>query len=300
MAPIVSIVIPTYRSETTVRRCLEAIARQTVTDSEVIVVDSSPDDRTAKVLDDFPWVRTVRSPRRLLPHDARNVGVHESRSATLVFTDPDVYADPAWLARLLAAHRETNGGTVAGAIACHGSRWFDRGIHFCKYSKWLPGGNRRTIDCLTTANSVVDRRQFDRVGGFRGELMHGDAVLGWELRRSRPIWFEPGAVVAHHHLSSFSRFLLERFNRGIDFGLLRTEWSRLDRGSLALYLLVTALPVRLVRIMVLVAHHSIRARCGCAYLATFPVIAAGHVAALAGEATAYWRSLFTRRSTPAD
>jgi len=39
MAPIVSIVIPTYRSETTVRRCLEAIARQTVTDSEVIVVD---------------------------------------------------------------------------------------------------------------------------------------------------------------------------------------------------------------------------------------------------------------------
>ena len=296
MRPLVSIVIPTFKSEGTVRGCLEAIKRQTFTDLEVVVVDSSPDNRTGEILDEISWVRTIRSPQRLLPHEARNVGVREARSETLIFSDPDVYAAPDWVEKLYAAHRETDGGTVAGAVACHGHRWLDRGIHLCKYSKWMPGGVRRPVDCLTTANAVIDRRRFEEVGGFRGDLMHGDALLGWELLRTRPIWFEPGAVVAHHHLSSFEDFLRERYTRGIDFGLLRAEWSRLDRSGLAKFLVVTALPVRLARILVLVAGHSFRAGCGRDYFTTLPVMAAGHTAALAGEAVAYSRLLLTKKS----
>ncbi|RLE24336.1 MAG: hypothetical protein DRJ65_10035, partial [Acidobacteria bacterium] len=111
-------------------------------------------------------------------------------------------------------------------------------------------------------------------------------------------WFEPGAVVAHHHLSSFSDFLRERYSRGIDFGLLRAEWSRLDRVGLAKFLVVTALPIRLARIFALVAGHSFRAGCARDYFATFPVMAAGHAAALAGEAVAYSRLVLKKSSSP--
>ncbi len=296
MGPRASIVIPTFKSHDTVRGCLEAIKRQTATDLEVVVVDSSPDDRTERILNKISWARTIRSPQRLLPHEARNVGVLEAQSETLIFTDPDVYAAPDWVEQLLAAHHETDGGTVAGAVTCHGHRWIDRGIHLCKYSKWLPGGTRRPVDCLTTANVVVGRRRFEEVGGFRGDLMHGDALLGWQLQRSQPILFEPRAVVAHHHLSRFSAYLRERYSRGIDFGLLRAEWSQLDRSGLAKYLAVTALPVRLARILVLVAGHSFRAGCARDYFATFPVMAAGHAAALIGEAVAYSRLLLTEKT----
>ena len=63
----------------------------------------------------FPGVRFKRSERRLLP-TTRTLGVERSRGELLAFTDPDVYARPDWLERLVAAYRAT-GELVVGALA---------------------------------------------------------------------------------------------------------------------------------------------------------------------------------------
>jgi hypothetical protein len=57
------------------------------------------------------------------------------------------------------------------------------------------------------------------------------------------------------------------------------------------YLLVSIIPVRLGRILVLAARDAARARHGARYAGTLPVIAAGHLAWVAGEAVAHVRWL---------
>lgn len=307
-APRVSVVIPAYLSHGTIGRCLEGMlaqdlgAGETAPAFEVVVVDSSPDERTAEVVRRYPRVRFVRSPSRLLPHAARNEAVRHARGELLVFTDPDVYAPPGWLRRLVDAHDAT-GHVVVGALACHGGRWLDHGVHVCKFSKWLPGGAPRPVDMSPTANMLLDRAGFEALGGFDGDEMLGDALLSWRLTAAgRTLWFEPAAGVDHHHESGFAGFLRERYRRGILFGDLRAAWDGHGRGRNLLYLAVSLLPLRLARITALMAAHCRAAGRLGTFLATLPISLAGHAASLVGESRAYLRLAVhaAEKGSPAD
>ncbi len=280
-------VIPAYRSQATIAGCLAALRRQTFGAFETVVVDSSPDDATGREVAAFAEVRYERSATRLLPQAARNAGAALGRGELLVFTDPDVYPAPAWLEHLVAAHRQT-GGVVVGALACHGRRWLDLGIHLCKFSKWLPGGPPRPVDMGPSANLLCPRRLFAAAGGFTGDMLMSDTTLSWRLRREgRVLWFEPAAVVEHHHLDRLRDFLGERYRRGRRFASLRMEWLGGRLAPRLLYLAASALPVRLATNLAHAARHAWRAGELPAYLATMPLVALGFAASLAGEVTGY-------------
>jgi GT2 family glycosyltransferase len=292
LSPVeVSIVVPVYRSELTLSRCLAALSRQTRRDFETILVDSSPGGECEKVVAEVgaavPGLRFTRAPHRLLPQEAREMGVGMARAPLLLFTDPDCYAEPDWLEHLLAAHHAT-GGPVAGALACHGRRWLDLGVHLCKFSKWLPGGERRAVDMGPTAALLIPRRLFECAGGFGGRGMLGDTVLSWTLRRDgETIWFEPRAVADHHHLQTWSSFVAERYQRGKLFARLRLDWLRAGRPTALGYLLASVLPVRLVTNLAHALRHAARAGMFRDLASRIPVVAVGYGASLAGEAVAY-------------
>jgi GT2 family glycosyltransferase len=284
-------VVPVYQSERTLSRCLAALSRQTRRDFETILVDSSPGGECEKVVSAVgaavPGLRFTHAPRRLLPQEAREVGVAMARAPLLLFTDPDCYAEPSWLERLLAAHHAT-GGPVVGALGCHGRRWLDFGVHLCKFSKWLPAGERRAVDMGPTAALLIPRRLFERAGGFGGERLLGDTVLSWTLRRNgETIWFEPRAVANHHHLQTWSSFVAERYRRGKLFARLRLEWLRAGRPTALGYLLASVLPVRLATNLAHTVRHAARAGMVGTLALRMPIVAVGHGASLAGEAVAY-------------
>jgi len=78
----VSVVLPAWNSHETVAACLESLRSQTFRQFETIVVDSSPGRETEEiVLSRFCDVRYHRSPRRLLPHAARNLGAGLARGS---------------------------------------------------------------------------------------------------------------------------------------------------------------------------------------------------------------------------
>lgn len=295
--PRVSVIIPAYLSHETIAACLQTLRAQTYRDFETIVVDSSPDARCERIVrGDFPETLFVRSPVRLLPQAARNRGAERARGVLFVFTDPDISFDPHWLEALVRSHRES-GAPISGAIDCYGSRWLDRGIHLCKFSKWLPGGSPRPTDSAPTCNLLVTRALYDAIGGFRDDEFLGDLIFSWEARRlGERLRFEPAAVVFHEHRHGIGSFLRERFERGILFAGVRTRWQGSRRATALFYLAVSALPIRYPRILALVAGHAWRAGWGRRYLSTFPVFAMGHAASLAGESLGYIRFLLERRS----
>ena len=287
-APRVSVVLPAYRSEATVAGCLAALRRQTFRDFEVLLVDSGPGGTTgALVARDFPEARCHVSPVRLLPHAARNLGVSLARGELLLHSDPDTYSRPDWIEKMVSAW-ERDGGVVVGAIACHGARWLDTGVHLCKFSKVLPGGSPRPVDNAPTANVLVSRSTWETIGPIPEDVLQGDATWSRRaLERGVPLTFAPAAVVEHHHLETFRGFLRERARRGVELGTMRCGWERDRPGRIALVAAATVLPVRALRIAALVTGQCARAGCLVDLAWTAPVVALGHAASLCGEARAY-------------
>ncbi len=294
----VSVIIPSYESHATLRATLESLRKQTFRDFETILIDSGPSDESARIAGEFPEVSYRHSERRLLPHDARNIGIGLARSDLLVFTDPDVVARPDWLEKLIAAHHVTP-GPVAGAVAPLRTKWLESGTHLAKFDLWLPGGKSRTIAVAASVNFLCSRHLLEQAGGFDGSEMIGDTLLSWDLIRiGQTPQFAPDAVVYHDHRNSFSQLLGERFVRGADFGRLRAEREKWNFQRTLAVLIVGVLPLRLVKLVGRAFICSWRAGCAFDWWWTLPIIAASHAAWLAGENTEYWRRLQRFRARP--
>src|SRR5438128_7745134 len=160
-APTVSVVVPARDAEATIGSTLEALASQVVdVPYEVIVVDDGSSDATVDIA-----TRTGGSVRVLRLQGAgaaaaRNAGAAEARGEVLAFTDSDCSPVSGWLAAGLRALRDAD--LVQGPIlprpgATHGP--FDRSL-------WV----QQESGMHESANLMVRREVFERVGGFEGWL----------------------------------------------------------------------------------------------------------------------------------
>src|SRR5579862_8855979 len=178
-APLVSVIVPAYYSHLTIEAFTGGLRRQTFTDFETIVVNSSPEVETRRIVAaSLPSARFEQSPRRLLPHAARNRGVDLAHGRLLVFTDPDCVAEPGWLQALVAASQGGR-GVVVGAMGVTGDSVYERAVHLCKYSSWLPGGPERSQTIAPTANVLYTREVWEVLGPFQADSFSGDTLHSW-------------------------------------------------------------------------------------------------------------------------
>jgi GT2 family glycosyltransferase len=279
------VLVAAYDSHATIGEFLAGLRRQTFTDFETIVIDSGPSLASLAISRGYPEVHFIRSERRLAPQQARQLAVDRSHGALLAFTDPDVYPAPEWLESLLAAQRETGAAAIVGSLACHGRGWLDRGIHYCKFSKWLPAGERRAVDMGPTVNLLVTRAAYEDHRGLEDDPWLGDVTLSRNLRAAgETLCFEPRAVVEHHHRATLGRFLSERWQRGKLYSALLARAQRPSAARRMARLVVTVLPARLLTNLGHSARHAWRAGRLTDWAWTLPVHAAGWVATLGGEA----------------
>ncbi|MBQ9241073.1 MAG: glycosyltransferase family 2 protein [Duodenibacillus sp.] len=117
--PVISVVVPVFRVEKYLDKCIESIVNQTYRDIEIVLVDDgSPDNCPAKC---DAWAKL--DPRISVIHkkngglsDARNVGMEQARGNFLLFVDSDDYIAPNMCERLVAAQSETGSDIVIGNL----------------------------------------------------------------------------------------------------------------------------------------------------------------------------------------
>ena len=89
-----SIIIPVYRVETTLDRCVESIMNQNLDDFEIILVDDGSPDNCPKMCDDWAkrdtHISVIHQQNRGLS-DARNAGIDTARGDYITFVDSDDY-----------------------------------------------------------------------------------------------------------------------------------------------------------------------------------------------------------------
>ena len=281
-----SVVVPAYYSHATIGACLEALERQELRDFEVIVVNSSQEPETERVVrGGFPWVIFEQSSSRLLPHAARNRGVELAHGELLVFTDPDCVADREWLSMLVSACSAEHPVTC-GAMALLDVGTFAVAVHLSKFAAWLPGLGAGPRAIAPTASACYSRAIWDRIGPFPAELFSGDTLQSWKATEAgaKP-WFEPRAIVSHRHPGTARSFLGERLRRGAEFGGMRADEEGWSRARSAAY--VAATPLLPAFQVARQARDAVRAGWGHELLHALPLLAAAATAWSIGEARAY-------------
>jgi glycosyltransferase involved in cell wall biosynthesis len=114
----VSVLIGAYNSAPTLRRAIDAILAQTVTDLEVIVVDDGSRDASRAVAqaaaDADPRVRILSMGRNVGIARSLNAGIEAARAPFVAVQDADDYSDPSRLERQLAALAASPAVAVVG------------------------------------------------------------------------------------------------------------------------------------------------------------------------------------------
>ncbi|HDR9203217.1 TPA: glycosyltransferase [Burkholderia vietnamiensis] len=201
-APVVSVVVPTYRRPDLLERCLDALCAQAFdpTAYEIVVVDDDPAGSARAVVDacrarvsDVPVIRYMSAPDTQGPAGARNVGWRSARGGLIAFTDDDTIPDPAWLrhgsAALLA---EPSASAAAGRIDVP---LRPRPTDYERDAAGLAHAE------FATANCFVRRAALERVGGFDERFTRAwreDADLMFALREHAGPIVEAGAARIVH------------------------------------------------------------------------------------------------------
>jgi len=116
---LLSVIIPTRNRANMLRRCLESIANQNLSQHsfETIVVDNGSTDETRDVVGSFVGkIANLRCFYEDAPglHVGRHKGLEEAQADILVYTDDDIKASPTWLEGVAEAFMGDNVMLVGG------------------------------------------------------------------------------------------------------------------------------------------------------------------------------------------
>ena len=199
--PTVAVVVSTRNRSHLLPRLVAALERQTVTDTEVVIVDNGSTDDTASVLQELAGrtplaLRVLTGPGRG-PGEGRDLGWRAATSPVVAFTDDDCVPAPEWLAEGLAAmgdhHRVVVGRTRPQPAHRHREGPFSR-------SMTVEG-----VKFFQTCNIFYRREHLARVDGFDHDFdAPGGEDTDLALRvvdatGAAPV-FAPDALV-HHDIS---------------------------------------------------------------------------------------------------
>jgi glycosyltransferase involved in cell wall biosynthesis len=91
MSTLVSVIVPVYNSEKTIRRCIESIINQTYKNLEVIIVDDCSSDASiieiSKIKDSR--IRTIKQSKNSGVSASRNIGLKHATGDYVGFVDSD-------------------------------------------------------------------------------------------------------------------------------------------------------------------------------------------------------------------
>jgi glycosyltransferase involved in cell wall biosynthesis len=217
MNPLISVVIPCYRSIGRVNDTLEAIANQTAHGDtyEVLVIGNSQEDKSFLhnlVLDIFQRAGKQRTCRFVFEPamglcNARNRGVAEAKGEYVLFLDDDAVPLCSYIHRMAEAicHEKPDviGGSLIAFPEAALQNHHDAGLapwwslrHFGQSSRWLTGKEYFLGANIGAKRDILLERGFDRNLGRMGEsLIGGEEVWLGEAQFRR--WYCAGAPVFH-------------------------------------------------------------------------------------------------------
>jgi GT2 family glycosyltransferase len=210
----VTVIVVNFNGGDLLRRCVAALAAQTVGSFEVVLVDNGSTDGSLEGVGQLPPnFRAIRAGRNLGFAAANNVGLRESRSEWVALVNPDAFPAPEWLQRMLdvAGRRPEFDSFASRTVLADRPDLLDGAgdVYHVSGLFWRRGHAEpaeahfvadEEVFCPCAAAALYRRSALERVGGFDEDFFcYGEDVdLGFRLRLAGfRCLYVADAVVAH-------------------------------------------------------------------------------------------------------
>jgi glycosyltransferase involved in cell wall biosynthesis len=223
--PKYSVVVPAYNSSATIGECLGALARQSISEYEVIVVDDGSTDRTGEIINGFKIADSEGFSLRYIyqpnagPASARNHGAREAQGDIILFTDADCVPVTTWVQEMAGPFKDPEVSAVKGAYRTSQRSLWARfaQVEFLERFEMLK--RAQSTDMVDTYSAAFRRAVFHGAGGFDESFPvanNEDTDLSYKLSTAgHKMLFNPGAIVYHlKHPDSLGKYVRQKFGRG--------------------------------------------------------------------------------------
>ena len=215
-----SVIVPVYDGGTTIDRCLDALARQTLPPQryEVVVVDDGSTDNTRDRAKSHRGVRLLAQVHSG-PAAARNLGVEHACGEIVLFTDADCEPLPSWMERLVAPFADPQVVGAKGVYLTRQSELVARFVQAEYEEKYDRMAAQERIDFVDTYAAAYRRDVFVANGGFDVAFSKAsveDQELSFRLaRQGLKMVFVPEAVVYHWgHARDLAAYIQKKLRIG--------------------------------------------------------------------------------------
>ena len=238
MPPKVSVIVPCYNEQSTIRLLLESLCSQTYPRAgmEVIIADGMSQDGTREAIAAFQReypeleVRVVDNPRRNIP-SGLNRAIEASRGELIVRFDGHSKPYPDYVEKCVLAHAAGRGDNIGGVweIQPGAATWAAKSIAVAASH---PLGVGDAMYRLAASASEVDTVPFgsfrrdliERIGGYNEALLtNEDYEFNVRIRKSNGrVWLDPSIRSVYFSRATFGELIRQYWRYGYwKFRMLR-------------------------------------------------------------------------------
>lgn len=227
-----SVIVPTYNSEKTIRKCMSSIFGSTFRDFEVIVVDDCSTDSTKNIVSKFRC-RFFSLKNNSGPAFARNFGAKKARGKILFFVDSDIILKNDALEMTDEFYRKNKEAVcVIGMYAKEpaNKRWIHYYQAFWKYYTWTP--SPKYFSFFIASCGTIKRKTFLELNGFNTKYKGADVEdyeFGYRVNKAHKIFLNPG-MQGYHHFPYLKSVVKNYFKRSVQWFQLFIKRKKFDTG----------------------------------------------------------------------
>lgn len=226
----VSVVIPAYNAEKTIKRCLESVLVNEYDSFEVVVVDDCSKDNTVNEVKSIKdkKIKFFKNVKNLGASYCRNYGVRKANGEVIILLDSDTVVPSDWIFKFLALYDEVDSDIYGGGVVGGGNTMFSKADMFCSWWTSIPNSTNGYLKKLhlPTNNMLFRKDTFEKIGGLNEKLKIGgeDAEFCFRsLNRGFKIFFYGDLNILHRDRHTYQGFINHNKNWGRHAKAMRTE-----------------------------------------------------------------------------
>lgn len=210
--PLISVVIPLYNKESTIKHTLNSVLVQTFQDFEIVIINDGSKDKSANVVSSISdhRIRLVNQENGGVSA-ARNKGIKEAHGKYIAFLDADDEWTPKHLSSIASLIEKYKG--EASIFTTNFVRAFPSGKTYVNRSDITTGvidnyfKQVRKGSLINSSTACVLASLFKSVGGFKEKYSMGEDIDMWNrlARISKVAYSELPTSIYHIDSTSNSR-----------------------------------------------------------------------------------------------